>query len=794
MSHHPNPFFQGMSPIDQNSQGMSPIDQNSRGMSMPNSEYDDRMDTQERRARKKNVNVCNDYNITSISTRSNHAYVNVSNASPYIDFFKNFIELLNNKNYVSNISSLINIEETKDTDDISCIQKNKGNKRLIDIYINMALKAVVKLLTAYKNYYDSTILIILKDTRDSRGKLIKHINNIEDQMQKSDKDNVNNAIKLELHVLKNLLCSIDADKDYKRYLDLSIKAYDEYLKIFTDYENTISQILTMKSISDINRHLVRSIHHFGKLLVHYNMYVVYALKAYASYTRMNTLGIEKYSNIDHRIVNIYHFKNTDNVNKVNFLDKVFVNYYLVLPNNIEINSEFVQKIYSEIDDDRIESYMMELMKQYTKKPIFKDSYIHNILKSVLESYFEQAYEIVNRPTYVRELGSLRESYNNFLHIILNNQVLREIYTAYKSDFTKKYKKKYKIDETVREFLSTMESAQNLPASEQKRKSRGYAKSLGGTPINYKQSILDNLRILADYEKLNKEPFKMRAYNKVIESIELSDEAICNLEDIKKIKGVGDKITLKTKELIETGKITAVENALKDPRFSLQKQLGKLYGVGPVKINELMSKISSFDELYENPDLLNDKQKIGLKYYKDMELRIPISEGKKHYKIIDKIFKLTNDKIEFELVGSYRRMNKDMGDIDILIKNSDGLNLKKLIANLVESGYIIETLASGKSKFMGLCKLSPDLPARRLDILIAEPSYYYFALLYFTGSYSFNIYMRKIALEKGYSLSEYGLKGKDNKIIDTSDTIKSEEDIFKFLHIPYVSPEKRNIVS
>jgi DNA polymerase/3'-5' exonuclease PolX len=86
-----------------------------------------------------------------------------------------------------------------------------------------------------------------------------------------------------------------------------------------------------------------------------------------------------------------------------------------------------------------------------------------------------------------------------------------------------------------------------------------------------------------------------------------------------------------------------------------------------------------------------------------------------------------------------------------------------------------------------------LPARRIDILIAEPSYYYFALLYFTGSYSFNIYMRKIALEQGYSLSEYGLKGKDNKIIDTSDIIKSEEDIFKFLNIPYVTPEKRSII-
>jgi DNA polymerase/3'-5' exonuclease PolX len=112
---------------------------------------------------------------------------------------------------------------------------------------------------------------------------------------------------------------------------------------------------------------------------------------------------------------------------------------------------------------------------------------------------------------------------------------------------------------------------------------------------------------------------------------------------------------------------------------------------------------------------------------------------------------------------------------------------------MSSGYIIETLASGKSKFMGLCKLSPKLPARRIDILIADPSYYYFALLYFTGSYTFNIYMRKIALEKGYSLSEYGLKDKTKKHIDTSEIIKTEEDIFKFLDIPYVPPNKRNIV-
>lgn len=313
-------------------------------------------------------------------------------------------------------------------------------------------------------------------------------------------------------------------------------------------------------------------------------------------------------------------------------------------------------------------------------------------------------------------------------------------------------------------------------------------------VDYKKSIIDNLKILADYEKLNKEPFKARAYSKVIDSIELFEGHINNMDDIKNINGIGEKINAKIKELIDTGKMSAVERALNDPRFSLQKKLGKLYGVGPVKINELMEKINAFEELYERPELLNEKQKIGLKYYNDMNMRIPMSEGKKHYKIIDTIFKKVYKDIEFELVGSYRRQNKDMGDIDILIKNRDDLNVKKLVSELTKGGYIIETLASGKSKFMGLCKLSPELPARRIDILIADPSYYYFALLYFTGSYSFNIYMRRIALEKGYSLSEYGIKNNNTKkFIDTTDIINTEEDIFKYLSIPYVPPNKRDMI-
>lgn len=309
-------------------------------------------------------------------------------------------------------------------------------------------------------------------------------------------------------------------------------------------------------------------------------------------------------------------------------------------------------------------------------------------------------------------------------------------------------------------------------------------------VSMNQQIIDNLRIIQEYEKLNKSQIKVNAYEKVIENIELYDKEIEGIEDIKKINGIGKKIEEKILEFITTGKMHTVENILKDEKYILGKKLLGIYGIGPAKIEELMKKINIFDDIYQHQDLLNDKQLIGLKYYDDLQTRIPLVEAKKHYKIIQNT--LGKDTI-FDMVGSFRRKAKTIGDIDILIKDKDDgkFKLKEFINNLEAKGYVLETLASGKNKFMGICKISEDLPARRIDILVTEPKHYYFALLYFTGSYNFNIYMRRIALEKGLSLSEYGFKNNNTKeFIDTSETIKSEEDIFKYLEIPYVSPEKR----
>jgi DNA polymerase (family 10) len=65
----------------------------------------------------------------------------------------------------------------------------------------------------------------------------------------------------------------------------------------------------------------------------------------------------------------------------------------------------------------------------------------------------------------------------------------------------------------------------------------------------------------------------------------------------------------------------------------------------------------------------------------------------------------------------------------------------------------------------------------------------FATLHFTGSKAHNIKMRQRALQLGYSLSEYGFKDKEGII--SNQGCQTEEDIFKFLRMPYKEPWDRN---
>lgn len=320
--------------------------------------------------------------------------------------------------------------------------------------------------------------------------------------------------------------------------------------------------------------------------------------------------------------------------------------------------------------------------------------------------------------------------------------------------------------------------------------------------DFKQKIIESLKLLEEEEKSNKQIFKSRAYSKAIQNLILFNKPITSAKDIEHLDGIGDKIYQKVEEIINTGTLKRTEKIKKDLNLLHRQLFENIYGVGPTKSKQIVDeyKCTSISELRKysktHPDCLNDKQKIGLKYYEDLILRIPREEMIIHDKyIIDTISKYSENKFKCCIVGSYRRNIESSGDIDVLVSPiSTSITsiecvkfFKQIINAFIQSKYIVETLAYGNHKFMGICKIGEK--NRRLDILFTPVLEYITSLVYFTGSQQFNIKMRARALELGYTLNEHSLTPlKDN--IPKPSLFETEKSLFNFLKMEYVEPKNR----
>lgn len=320
--------------------------------------------------------------------------------------------------------------------------------------------------------------------------------------------------------------------------------------------------------------------------------------------------------------------------------------------------------------------------------------------------------------------------------------------------------------------------------------------------DYKPAILENLKAMQVLEYKNKQPFKARAYSKVIKQLQDMHGPIKSMDDLASLTGVGDGIHKKLVDIFEQGYLEVVRQEKKSLEHEAEiAEFTKIMAVGPVKARELVEKhnIKSIEELRNNVDLLNDKQQLGLKYFEDFEKRIPRAEMDRHLAFIAEA--IPTDSFRFEIAGSYRRGTKDSGDIDVLItsrtEDEDPEEVKRsfqeIIKTLKDKKYLSDEFGFGGEKYLGVARLPRFRTHRRIDILYIARDKFAFALLYFTGSQNFNIKMRNTALEKGYSLSEHGLKystgPRKGTLVDGS-LFTEERDIFKFLEMEYVEPTQR----
>ena len=315
----------------------------------------------------------------------------------------------------------------------------------------------------------------------------------------------------------------------------------------------------------------------------------------------------------------------------------------------------------------------------------------------------------------------------------------------------------------------------------------------GGVSRYNEQFIDLMEKLSNIMLKKGDTFRARAYQKAQETLMAFPSDITSVEQLKGKPGIGPTILEKLNEYLNTGTLKILEREKNNP----VNILGEIYGVGPKKAKDLVEKgITTIEQLRERQDdVLNDIQKVGLKYYEDILKRIPRSEVEEYKKLFDKDFEKVvgnGSESHMEIVGSYRRGAESSGDIDVIITSKTPKVFVDFIDELIKENIILHVLSRGPTKCLVVARLPLSDVARRVDFLYTSPEEFPFSILYFTGSKIFNTVMRNEAVKKGLTMNEHGLYKMENKKKGEKVTVvfKDEKDIFDYLGLVYKSPVER----
>jgi len=305
-------------------------------------------------------------------------------------------------------------------------------------------------------------------------------------------------------------------------------------------------------------------------------------------------------------------------------------------------------------------------------------------------------------------------------------------------------------------------------------------------------ISEVLEEIADMLEMKDVEFKPRAYRNAAQTVRSLSKDIARMsrEEMKGLPGIGEGISKKIKELAETGHLKYYEDLKKE--FPLDfKALMAVEGLGPKTIRRLHEELGIRD-LDDLEDAAKKHRIRGLEGFGEKSEQSLLenlkyareSTGRKLLGFILPTGKGIQEQLaslgcvdRVEIAGSVRRRRATIGDFDFLVVTDQPAKVMDFFVSLDSVDKII---AKGESK--STVRLEEGMDA---DIRVVEAKSFGAALMYFTGSKDHNIAVRKLAIEKGYKLNEYGLfRGKE------SVAGRTEEEIYGKLDMDFIPPELR----
>ncbi|MHA6259406.1 DNA polymerase/3'-5' exonuclease PolX [Sporosarcina sp. CAU 1771] len=310
----------------------------------------------------------------------------------------------------------------------------------------------------------------------------------------------------------------------------------------------------------------------------------------------------------------------------------------------------------------------------------------------------------------------------------------------------------------------------------------------------KKTIIRTFEKIALYmELLGENHFKVSAFRKAANVLELEPRSLAEMDDILKLKGIGKGTGAVISDLIEKGEsdlLTELEETVPKGLVPLLKIPG-LGGKRIAKLHEAIG-IDSVDSLREacEEGRVSKVPGFGKKteenYLEEIKI-LGTRSGKHPIWQVEKVVSLVEEELQkvseikrFSVAGSYRRTEEESSDVDfIVVTDEPGVVREKLLASLPISA----TIAGGDAKLSVTLDLEEAIDA---DFRFVKEEQFASAIHHFTGSKDHNVRMRQLAKSKGLKISEYGVEQEDGSVT----TFESEEEFFNYFDLPFIPPAIR----
>ena len=304
--------------------------------------------------------------------------------------------------------------------------------------------------------------------------------------------------------------------------------------------------------------------------------------------------------------------------------------------------------------------------------------------------------------------------------------------------------------------------------------------------------LSNIAVMLEMEGGN--PFRVRAYREAARVIETQAEPVAALAAeegrLEGLAGIGKDLAAKIRDLVKTG-TTKVYDELKAKIPLEVVSLTELQGLGPKRVGTLFQVLGVRNradlEQAAREGKLRDLPGSGEKIEQNVLRAIATasqwsgrmllaSAWPVAHAIADHVRDVRGVK-QVDLAGSFRRRKETVGDLDVLACGGKSEDVMKAFTS---HPSVAEVLGQGDTK--SSVRLVNGL---QVDLRLVPEASFGAALLYFTGSKEHNIELRKIAIDQGMSLNEYGLTRGEKFVAG-----RTEEEVYRALGGAWIPPELR----